>query len=165
MVLVDDALWESMPDDGTQWLVGPMRKPSRWFYLLGDFREGPGARIMVRRLGAFHTELRIDVLTVAATEPQDVPERASPIGWDMTTRFLAHLAPHLTESDAAVPACQIPPAKPPPPVTDPTDQRILAWVTEDPHLTDRDIAQRLGIHRQPVNERRRRLQAMGYRVR
>jgi hypothetical protein len=165
MVAVDDALWESVPTDGTLWLAGPARKPSRWFYLLGDSREGPACRITVRRLGPALTELRVDVLAVADAEPQDVLERTSAIGQDITTRFLVHLARHLTEAGAAMPARQRTPAKTPPPVTDPTDQRILAWVTEDPHLTDRDIAQRLGIHRQPVNERRRRLQAMGYKVR
>jgi len=52
-----------------------------------------------------------------------------------------------------------------PPVTDPMDQKILQWVTEDPDLTDFHIGQRLGISRQAANTRRRRLQAMGYRVR
>jgi hypothetical protein len=128
-------------------------------------RAGPVSRITVRRLGPAQTELRVDVLTVADAEPQDVLERTSPIDQDITTRFLVHLGRYLTKSAAAMPARQLTPAKTPPPVTDPTDQRILAWVTEDSHLTDRDLAQRLGIHRQPVNERRRRLQAMGYKVR
>lgn len=52
-----------------------------------------------------------------------------------------------------------------PPVEDPTDQRILQWVTEDPDLTDLKIGQRLGITRQSVNTRRKRLEAMGYKVR
>ncbi len=53
----------------------------------------------------------------------------------------------------------------PPPVTDPTDHRILKWVTEDPDLKDQAIAQRLGMRRQAVNARRRGLEKMGYRVR
>ena len=52
-----------------------------------------------------------------------------------------------------------------PPVTDPTDQRILEWVTEDPDLTDREIGLRLGISRQAANVRRGKLRAMGYTVR
>lgn len=52
-----------------------------------------------------------------------------------------------------------------PPVTDPTDQRILRWVTEDPDLTDFHIGQRLGLSRQAVNTRRCKLKAMGYKVR
>jgi len=51
------------------------------------------------------------------------------------------------------------------PVEDPTDQRILEWVTEDPDLTDAEIGQRLNINRQAVNTRRKRLEAMGYKVR
>jgi len=52
-----------------------------------------------------------------------------------------------------------------PPVTDPTDQRILEWITSDPDLTDREIGQRLSISRQAANTRRRKLGAMGYSVR
>ena len=52
-----------------------------------------------------------------------------------------------------------------PPVEDPTDQRILEWVTNDPDLTDTEIGQRLGISRQAVNTRRRRIETMGYIVR
>ena len=52
-----------------------------------------------------------------------------------------------------------------PPVTDPTNQRILQWVTEDPDLIDLAIAKRLGISRQAVNVRRNKLKAMGYKVR
>src|SRR4051812_6973770 len=36
MVAVDDALWESVLANGALWLVGPLKKPSRWFYLLGN---------------------------------------------------------------------------------------------------------------------------------
>lgn len=53
-----------------------------------------------------------------------------------------------------------------PPVEDPTDQRILKLVTDNPDLTDFEISQRLGnMNRQAVNGRRRTLQKMGYRVR
>jgi hypothetical protein len=53
----------------------------------------------------------------------------------------------------------------PQPVTDPTDQRILQWVTEDPDLTDDQIGQKLGISRQAANMRRNRVGSMGYKVR
>jgi hypothetical protein len=165
MVAVDDALWESVRDDDTVWLLGPLRKPSRWFYLLCNSREGPICRITVRRLASAQTELRVDVLALVDAGSQDVPEEASPVCQDIAAWFLGQLAPRLIESRAATSAGQLMRPQTPPPVTDPTDQRILAWVTEDPQLTDRDLAQRLGIHRQPVNERRRRLQAMGYKVR
>lgn len=52
-----------------------------------------------------------------------------------------------------------------PPVTDPTDLRILELVTRDPDLKDQALGQQLGLSRQAVNERRRKLQAMGYTVR
>ena len=52
-----------------------------------------------------------------------------------------------------------------PPVTSSVDQQILEWVTEDPDLTDAQIGRNLGMSRQAVSERRRKLQAMGYRVR
>jgi hypothetical protein len=53
-----------------------------------------------------------------------------------------------------------------PEVTDPTDKRILEWVTQDPDLEDREIGQRLGgMSRQAANTRRKRLEAMGYKVR
>jgi hypothetical protein len=52
-----------------------------------------------------------------------------------------------------------------PEVTDPTDKRILEWVTQDPDLKDKEIGQRLGISRQAVNPRRKKLEAMGYKVR
>jgi hypothetical protein len=52
-----------------------------------------------------------------------------------------------------------------PPVEDPTDKRILEWVTDDPDIKDSEIAQRLGIKRQSVNTRRRALEKMGYKVR
>ena len=52
-----------------------------------------------------------------------------------------------------------------PPVADSTDAKILEWVIKNPDLTDSQIGQRLGISRQAVNERRRKLQAMGYSVR
>jgi hypothetical protein len=165
MVAVDDALWESMCDDEALWLFGPLKKPSRWFYLLCDHREGPVCRIIVRRIGPTQTELRVAALVLADAQPQDVPVGASYVCQNITAWLLHQLAPHLIESCIATSADQHMRPQPPAPVTDPTDQRILAWVTEDPHLTDRDIAQRLGIHRQPVNERRRRLQAMGYKVR
>lgn len=50
-------------------------------------------------------------------------------------------------------------------VKDPTDQKILEWVTQEPKLGDKDLAQRLGISRQAVNPRRRALEKMGYKVR
>jgi DNA-binding CsgD family transcriptional regulator len=165
MVAVDDALWESMPDDGALWLFGPLKKPSRWFYLLCDPREGPICRITVRRLGPTQTELRADALALADAESQAVPVEASHACQDLAAWLLQQLVPRLSASCAAAAAGQLVRPQTLPPITDPTDQRILAWVTDDPHLTDRDIAQRLGIHRQPVNERRRRLQAMGYKVR
>lgn len=52
-----------------------------------------------------------------------------------------------------------------PPVTDPTDVKILEWVTKDPDTSDTEIGQRLGISRQAVNQRRRKLEEMGYQVR
>ena len=52
-----------------------------------------------------------------------------------------------------------------PPVTDPTDQKILELVSKNPTLTDYAIGMELNISRQAVNERRRKLQAMGYTVR
>ncbi len=53
-----------------------------------------------------------------------------------------------------------------PPVEDPTDQRILQLVTDDPDLTDVEISQIVGnMNRQAVNTRRRALQKMGYKVR
>jgi len=52
-----------------------------------------------------------------------------------------------------------------PPIEDPTDKRIFDLVTDDPDLTDKQIAQYLGITRQAVNSRRRRLKLMGYKVR
>ena len=165
MVAVDDALWESMCDDDALWLLGPLKKPSRWFYLLCDHREGPACRITVRRIGPNQTELRVDALALADAQSQDVPLEASHVCQNIAAWLLHQLAPHLIESCTATSASQLTQLQTPAPVMDPTDQRILAWVTEDPHLTDRDIAQRLGIHRQPVNERRRRLQAMGYKVR
>ena len=53
----------------------------------------------------------------------------------------------------------------PTPVIDPINSEILELVTRDPGLTDQQVAQRLGRSRQTVNTRRRKLQAMGYRVR
>lgn|GEM_PF-6692748 len=53
----------------------------------------------------------------------------------------------------------------PMPVDDPTDQRILAMVKDDPDLTDTEIAQKLNLSRQAVSARRMRLKAMGYTVR
>lgn len=52
-----------------------------------------------------------------------------------------------------------------PKIEDPTDQRIWAWLKDDPSLTDAQLAQRLKISRQAVNPRRKRLEAMGYPVR
>jgi Winged helix-turn-helix DNA-binding len=52
-----------------------------------------------------------------------------------------------------------------PAVTDPTDRQILDWVTADPTLKDQAIGQRLNISRQAANTRRRKLEAMGYKVR
>jgi hypothetical protein len=165
MVAVDDALWESMRDDDALWLLGPLQKPNRWFYLLCDSREGPVCRITVRRLGPTQTELRVDALALADAQSQDVPAEASHVCQDIAAWLLQQLVPRLIESCTTTSGGQLTRPQAPAPVTDPTDQRILAWVTEDPHLTDRDIAQRLGIHRQPVNERLRRFQAMGYKVR
>lgn len=52
-----------------------------------------------------------------------------------------------------------------PKIEDPTDQRLWDWIKEDPSITDSQLAQKLDIGRQAVNERRRRLEAMGYPVR
>jgi hypothetical protein len=52
-----------------------------------------------------------------------------------------------------------------PPVEDPTDQRIMKIVTENLDITDLDIALKLGLSRQAVNNRRRALEKMGYEVR
>ena len=146
MVAVDDALWESMCDDDTLWLFGPLKKPSRWFYLLCDPCEGPICRITVRRLGSTQTELRVDAPALADTESQAVPVEVSHVCQDIAAWLLQQLVPRLIESCSATSAGQFVRPRTLPPITDPTDQRILAWVTEDPHLTDRDIAQRLGIH-------------------
>jgi hypothetical protein len=48
---------------------------------------------------------------------------------------------------------------------DPIDQRILELVTKDPRLTDLEIGELIGLSRSRVNERRRRLAELGYRIR
>jgi hypothetical protein len=61
-----------------------------------------------------------------------------------------------------------PNARAPQPVVDPTDQLILAMVRKDPSMTDDEIGRKLpngGLSRGRVNERRNKLEAMGYRVR
>lgn len=51
------------------------------------------------------------------------------------------------------------------PVEDELDRRILQMVTEDPDLKDEEIGREIGLTRQAVNARRKRLQAMGHKVR
>ena len=68
-------------------------------------------------------------------------------------------------STAPHPAVSVGHPSSPPPVADPIDKQILAWVIEDPDLTDTQIGQRLDMSRQAANARRRRLQLMGYQVR
>ena len=53
----------------------------------------------------------------------------------------------------------------PQPITDPTDQRIYDIVKNDPDLSDQQIGQKIGMKRQNVNRRRKKLEAMGYKVR
>jgi hypothetical protein len=48
---------------------------------------------------------------------------------------------------------------------DPIDQRILELVTVEPRLTDEEVGNRIGLSRGRVNERRRRLEELGYKVR
>ena len=52
-----------------------------------------------------------------------------------------------------------------PEIEDPTDRRIWEWIKKAPSITDTDIAQRLRISRQAVNERRKSLKKAGYPVR
>jgi hypothetical protein len=54
---------------------------------------------------------------------------------------------------------------PAPVAEDPTNLRIFHLVTQDPDITDLEIAQQLNRSRQSVNGRRRLLRALGYRVR
>jgi hypothetical protein len=48
---------------------------------------------------------------------------------------------------------------------DPIDQKILELVTVEPRLTDEEVGNRIGLSRGRVNERRRRLEELGYKVR
>ncbi|MBN1890449.1 MAG: winged helix-turn-helix domain-containing protein [Thermoflexales bacterium] len=66
-------------------------------------------------------------------------------------------------SDKSIQAISLPNCLPP--IQDPTDARILEWVTKEPDLSDKELGQRLGISRQAANARRKKLQAMGYKVR
>lgn len=54
-----------------------------------------------------------------------------------------------------------------PPVTNAIDKKILELVTDNPDLTDKQVGKEQGVNltRQQVNTRRKRLKAMGYRVR
>lgn len=50
-------------------------------------------------------------------------------------------------------------------VTDELDKKILALVKDNPDLTDVNIGKQIGLTRQAVNARRKKLKAMGHKVR
>jgi hypothetical protein len=52
-----------------------------------------------------------------------------------------------------------------PPITDPTDQRIIDIVRKDPSISDQEIGGQVKLSRQAVNKRRNGLEKMGYKVR
>jgi Winged helix-turn-helix DNA-binding len=96
----------------------------------------------------------------------DMPSHAAPEAEDFRLEFdkvvlAVHHALHKAESHKGPAEKLLAPT-----VDDPTDQRILEWVTQDPKLTDTEIGQRLGGRsRAMVNARRRALEKAGYKVR
>lgn len=109
------------------------------------------------------------VARAADPPPEDAAEGERERGF--TLENAATIVRYLVFLGVAVvdPSTQIPgdatPAGNLPTVTDPTDRRILEMVRKDPDLTDQAIGQQIGLSRQAVNARRRKLRAMGFRVR
>jgi hypothetical protein len=71
----------------------------------------------------------------------------------------------LTEEQSTLPELIPELPRVPLPIEDPTDQRILDIVTKDPDITDDKLGAQLNIGRQAANTRRKRVEAMGYKVR
>jgi hypothetical protein len=111
-------------------------------------------------------QLFFDILPVGENLQVSLPPSGGALADWVNNLRDALIAPAQPGEPSAQPAAQGRDTAPAlPPVTDPTDKRILELVTDDPDLSDRQIGAQISMTRENVNKRRNKLKSMGYKVR